>query len=270
MKIVICAKEVLDPDAVDNYVLHGKLEIGADGKTLTQKSIPRLMNAYDEQAIEAALRLRDGGTACTIEVVCVGGEDPAVLLRHAAAMGADEIVSIDPGAAELDTHGTATLLAAHIRSAGGADLVLCGRQASDDDQGVVPALLGENLGLPVVTVARAVERTDDGRGVRVVRVTPDGDEIVEVDCPAVVTISNELGTPRYPTMQRKMKARKMTPKVVAPSDLGLGEDDLRPRVAVSKQYVPAVQGSCEILPGADADALARALVERLRSEKVIP
>ena len=54
MEIVLCAKEVRDPDAVDNYALHGKLEIGADGKTLTQASIPRVMHDYDEQAIEAA------------------------------------------------------------------------------------------------------------------------------------------------------------------------------------------------------------------------
>ncbi len=92
---------------------------------------------------------------------------------------------------------------------GGADLVLCGRQASDDDQGVVPALIGERLGAPVVTVARSVEIADAARPtVRVVRVTPDGDETVLVDAPVVVTISNELGPPRYPTMAGRMAARK--------------------------------------------------------------
>ena len=58
MRIVVCVKEVLDPDAVNNYALAGRLEIGEDGKTLTQTTIPRLMNGFDEQAIEAALRLR--------------------------------------------------------------------------------------------------------------------------------------------------------------------------------------------------------------------
>jgi electron transfer flavoprotein beta subunit len=267
MKIVICAKEVLDPDAVDNYVLHGRLEIGADGKSLTQSAIPRLMNAYDEQAIEVALRLRDAGVTATIHTVTVGGQDPTTLLRHAAAMGADEIAAIDPGTPDLDGHAVAALLAGYVRSLGGADLVLCGRQASDDDQGVVPALLGEQLGLPVVTVARAVERTDGG--VRVTRVTPDGDEIVEATCPAVVTVSNEVGTPRYPTMQRKMKARKMEPKRFKPADLGLDPAALAPRVKMVRQFVPAVQGSCEFLNGDSPAAVARQLVERLRAEKVI-
>ncbi len=94
------------------------------------------------------------------------------------------------------------------------DLVLCGRQASDDDQGVVAALVGERLGMPIVTIARAVELAADGAAVRVTRVTPDGDEVVEASLPAVVTVSNELGTPRYPTAARKIQARRVKPTVV--------------------------------------------------------
>jgi electron transfer flavoprotein beta subunit len=269
MRIVVCAKEVLDPDAVDNYVLHGRLEIGADGKTLTQTSIPRLMNAYDEQAIEAALRLRDAGAECAITVVSAG-RDPGNILRHAAAMGADDIAAIDVDAAALDGHAIACLLAAFVRTTGGADLVLCGRQASDDDQGVVPALLAEALAVPVVTVARSVERTADGSGVRVTRVTPDGDEVVEATLPAVVTISNELGTPRYPTTARTMKARRMKPRVVSLADLSLSEEALRPRVGLVRQYVSSVQGSCEFISGDTPAEVANRLIERLRKEGVLP
>src|SRR3972149_5130061 len=156
MRIVICAKEVLDPDAVDNYVLIGKLEIGQDGKTLTQTSIPRLMNAYDEQAIECALQLRDAGLDCKIHVVSVG-TDPTKILQHAVALGADEVAVIAVDTGSVDGYATASLLAGFVKSLGGADLLLCGRQASDGDQGVVPALLGEMLEMPIVTVARAVE-----------------------------------------------------------------------------------------------------------------
>lgn len=266
MRIVVCVKEVLDPDAVDNYVLHGRLEIGADGKTLTQASIPRLMNAYDEQAIEAALRLRDAGLQCTIHAVSVGA-DPSAILRHAAALGADEIAHLPADAGDLDGHVVATLLAAYVRSLGGADIVLCGRQASDDDQGVVPALLGESLGIPIVTIARAVELS--GTILRVTRVTPNGDEAVEVPCPAVVTISNELGTPRYPTTARTMKARRMKPAVLTGEQLGLKADDLRPRVALTRQFVSTVQGSCEMIEGASPAELAQRLVSRLREARAI-
>jgi electron transfer flavoprotein beta subunit len=205
MRIVVCVKEVLDPDAVNSFAVAGRLTIGDDGKSLAQSAIPRLMNGFDEQALEAALRLRDGGASGTISVVSIGA-DPSSILRHAAALGADEITHVAADPAALDGHATAALLAAWIRATGAADLVLCGRQASDDDQGVVPALIGERLGMPVVTIARAV--TLESGAVRVTRVTPDGDEVVLAPLPAVVTVSNEIGTPRYPTAARKLKARR--------------------------------------------------------------
>jgi len=266
MRIVICVKEVLDPDAVDNYVLHGKLEIGADGKTLTQTAIPRLMNAYDEQAIEAALRLRDAGLECVVDVVSIGS-DPTAILRHAAAMGADEVAVIPVDAGSLDGHGVATLLAAYVRAKGGADLILCGRQASDDDQGVVPPLLGEALDVPVVTIARSLAL--EAGTARVTRVTPDGDEEVEVSCPCIVTISNELGTPRYPTTMRTMKARRIVPAQVTPESLSVAADQLVPRVAMTKQYVSSVQGNCQFIEAASPAEQAAQLLERLRADRVL-
>jgi electron transfer flavoprotein beta subunit len=268
LRIVVCAKEVLDPDAVNSYALEGKLVIGDDGKSLTQTSIPRLMNAYDEQAIEAALRIREAGVACTIAVVAVG--EAMDMLKHAAALGADEPVAIGVDPAGLDHHGVARLLAAFVESRGGADLVLCGRQGSDGDQGVVPALLGEHLGQPVVTIARSVDitSTEHGFAVRVVRVTPDGDETVAVATPAVVTISNELGQARYPTMAGRMAARKKKIAVVDATTLGVDAAALRPRVRLAKQYVPTVKGACEMMPGS-ADEAATALIARLRAESVL-
>jgi electron transfer flavoprotein beta subunit len=267
MRIVVCVKEVLDPDAVNNYALAGRLEIGEDGKTLTQTAIPRLMNGFDEQAIEAALRLRDAGVDCTITVVSAGAETEG-MLKHAAALGADEIAAIPVDPTALDYHGVASLLAAYIRSSGGADLVLCGRQASDDDQGVVPALMGEFLEMPVAAVARAVELVD-GPSLRVTRVTPDGDEVVEVACPAVVTISNELGDPRYPTAANKIKARRKKPTIVSVEDLGLPPEDLQPRVTFTRQFVPTVQGNCEFISGETAAEMADSLIARLRDDSVI-
>lgn len=270
MRIVVCVKEVLDPDAVNNYALAGRLVIGADGKSLTQTAIPRLINAYDEQAIEAALRLRDAGAACTIAVVSVGA-DPTDILKHAGALGADEIAAINVDTATLDCHGAAVLLSAYIRKRGGADLVLCGRQASDDDQGVVPALLGEMLGMPVVTIARAVELAQPATAsaVRITRVTPDGDEVVEVRCPAVVTVSNEIGTPRYPTTAKKLAARRMKPTACSVSDLGVSPEDLQPHVKLVRQFVPTVQGQCEVLSAATPAEVADQLIARLRADSVI-
>jgi len=266
VRIVVCIKEVLDPDAVNNYAVAGRLEIGDDGKTLTQSAIPRLMNGFDEQAIEAALKLRDAGADLTLGVVSVGlGTEK--ILKHAAALGADELVAIEADPEGLDHHGVARLLAAQIARSGGADLVLCGRQASDDDQGVVPALVGEELGMPVVSVARAIELGEGS--VRVTRVTPDGDEVVEAPCPAVITISNELGDPRYPTAAAKIKARKKKPEIVAPEALCLSDADLAPKLTLTRQFVPSVQGNCEFLAGDSASDLAQALIARLRGDSII-
>jgi electron transfer flavoprotein beta subunit len=266
MRAVVCAKEVLDPDAVNNYALEGRLVIGDDGKTLTQTTIPRLMNAYDEQAIEAVLRLRDAGVEVKLAVVSVGprGID---MLKHALSLGADEVVHIPADAASLDCFAIATILAAYVRKSGGADLILCGRQASDDDQGVVPGLLAEFLDMPVVTVARAIERKDETT--RVTRATPDGDEVVDVSGPAIVTVSNELGTPRYPTMQAKLKARKATPTEVTLESLGLASANLVRKVELVKQFVPTVRSGCEILDGGSTAEVAGKLVERLRQDGVL-
>ncbi len=266
MRIVICVKEVLDPDAVNNYAIAGRLEIGDDGMSLTQTAIPKLINGFDEQALEAALRIKDAGVDCELTVVSIG-EDPAKILKHCAALGADNVVAIQTDASALDGHGVATLLLKQIEAGGGADLVLCGRQASDDDQGVVPALIAERLGQPLVTFARAVEAS--GENLKVIRVVPDGDEVVEVALPAVVTVSNELGEPRFPTAAAKIKARKVKPQIVSPADLGLGDADLAPRIQMVKQFVPTVQGNCEFIEGATPAEQADNLLARLREESLL-
>ncbi|MBK7250400.1 MAG: electron transfer flavoprotein subunit beta/FixA family protein [Gammaproteobacteria bacterium] len=265
MRIVVCVKEVLDPSAVNNYALAGKLRIAADGRTLDAAAVPRLINGYDEQAMEAALRIRDAGVAARISAVSIGA-DTTAMLKHCAALGADEVVGIHPGDAELDGAAVAHLLDAYVRTSGGADLVLCGRQASDDDQGVVPVLLAERLGSAIATQARAVEV--NGSRIKVTRVTPDGEEVVEGALPAVVTISNELGTPRFPTAKSKMAARKIVPAELTPAALGVTARDLAPGVRLLRQYVPDVQGNCEFLQGSPAD-VARVLLGKLRAEQLI-
>jgi electron transfer flavoprotein beta subunit len=131
---------------------------------------------------------------------------------------------------------------------------------------VVPALLGEALEMPVAPIARALEL--DGGTLRVTRVTAEGDEVVEGSCPAVVTVSNELGDPRFPTAKGKMAARKKKPTVVSLDELGLGRDALAPKVRLAKQYVPTIQGDCELLEGAPAE-VAATLISKLRADSVI-
>lgn len=265
MRVVVCAKEVFDPDAVNNYALAGRLEIGEDGKSLTQTTIPRLINGFDEQAIEGALQLRDAGVEVNLTVVSVG-PDQKDLLKQAAAMGADEIVAIETELTGFDNHAIANILSAFIQKSGGADLVLCGRQASDDDQGVVPGLIAEKLGAALVPVAKKLEV--QGSTLRITRVTPDGDEVVEGNCPAVVTITNEIGDPRFPTAKAKMAARKKKATVMTVAELGLAPAELTPNVVLTKQRVPEIQGHCEFIDGSVSEAAAK-LIAKLRADSLI-
>ncbi len=100
--------------------------------------------------------------------------------------------------------------------------------------------------------------------------TPDGDEIVECALPAVVTISNELGEPRYPTVARTMAARRMQPTVISAEELSLGAEQLQPKAALTRMFVPTVQGDCELITGDTPAEIAGRLVQRLREERLLP
>ena len=93
--ILVCTKQVLDPDGVNSYALWGRLEVDSTGRGFDAGgAIPQIINAYDEQAVEAALRLRDAGVDCTITVAVVGDEDAASILRRCIAMGADRAIHV--------------------------------------------------------------------------------------------------------------------------------------------------------------------------------
>ena len=263
MRIIVCLKEVLDPDAVNAYAVGGRLTISDDGRSIATTAIPHLINAYDEQAIEAALQVKEAGTDAEIVAVSIGGSGDH--LKRAAALGITDITHIQFDGT-LDTGAAATILAAFVRSRGGADLVLCGRQASDDDQGVVPAMLAEMLDVPVVAMTR--ELRVEGSSATIRRVTPNGDEVVKVSLPAVATITSEFGTPRYPTAAGMMAARRVKPTVTTIDALGVDANAVAPRVTLSKMFVPEVQGNCEFLQGTPAE-VARELIRRLRAEGVI-
>ena len=119
-----------------------------------------------------------------------------------------------------DSFFTASLLSAAIKKLGDFDLVLCGRQASDWDNAQVPLGVAELLGIPCITIAKNVQ-VGDGK-VTVERVVPDGYEVIEGPLPSLVTVSNELGQPRYPTLRGIMAATRKKPTGVEPKRLGRG------------------------------------------------
>ena len=124
----------------------------------------------------------------------------------------------------LDSFGTAYVLAKAIQKIGGYDLVLCGRQAADWGAGQVGSILAEILGIPVVTIASNIEVVD--KKLRVKRIVKDGWEVLEAPMPSLVTVSSEIGMPRLPAGVRLMIARKKQIPVWKAQDIGAEASEL--------------------------------------------
>lgn len=197
MNLVVCIKQV--PETT---------EVRVDPKTnaLIREGIKSIVNPVDENAIEAALQLRDqhGGK---VTAITMGPPQAEEALRQALAMGADEAILLsDPASRGSDTLATSYALALMVRKIGDVDLVLCGKQAIDGDTGQVGPGLAERLGLPQVTFAIGLE-VADGR-LRARRVLDDFFEVVETKLPAVVTVVKQINDPRHPSMRNVLKAKR--------------------------------------------------------------
>ena len=182
-------------------------------------------------------------------------------------MGADDLVLLQDDAFDnsVDSFQTAQLLASAIRKLGGFDLIICGRQASDWDNAQVPLGVAELLGLSCVALGKKVELKDDR--VVVERLIPDGYEVVEASLPALVTVSNELGQPRYPTLRGIMAATRKRPTIWSASDLELDGGEMESRLTLHDLFVPVSNTECEIIEGDDEVDAGRKLALRLREEK---
>jgi len=197
VNIVVCIKQV--PETT---------EVRVDPKTnaLIREGVKSIVNPVDENAIEAALELRDqhGGK---VTVISMGPPQAEEALRQALAMGADEAILLsDPASRGSDTLATSYALAMMVRKLGDVDLILCGKQAIDGDTGQVGPGLAERLGIPQVTFAIGLEIAD-GR-LRARRVLDDFFEVLEVKLPAVATVVKQINDPRHPSMKNVLKAKR--------------------------------------------------------------
>ncbi len=267
MNIIVCVKQIPDPETPASSF---KVDEAAK-KVIPAQGVAPVVNPYDPQATEAALRLRDAAGGGKVTVVSLGADSARDAIKHALAMGCDEGVLLsDPAFDGMDNFQTATALAKAIQNIGEYDLVLTGRAAADWDMGVVPFGIAQELGIPCVTVAKAIEK--DGDALAVERVLDDGFQKVKTPLPAVVSVSNEFGEPRYPQLRQIMMAAKKTVQVLGAGDLGLGADDtgeanrLLPLEAL---YIPKIESNVEIIEGESPEEKAANLVKKLREAKLI-
>jgi electron transfer flavoprotein beta subunit len=245
MEIIVCIKRV--PDTATS------IRIAADGLSIDTSGVKFILNPYDEFAIEEALRLKEETGSGTVTALTLGGRESEETLRTALAMGADQAVLLE-GDPSLDGLGTARRLAEAIRERD-ADLILFGKQAIDDDNLQVPAMVAELLDLPCATVVVDLEVRDGKVIAR--REVEGGHETVEFELPGVVAAQKGLNDPRYASLKGIMQAKK---KPLESVESGAADGRLE-LVELSK---PSERTGGEIV-GEGVDAVPE-LVRKLREE----
>lgn len=263
IKIVVCAKQVPDPEGPPT-----SFEINTVEKRVVARGIPPAINPFDENALEAAIRIKEA-VGASITLLCMGRNLSRAVILKAVATGADASLLVegdDCDSANLDAYASAALLAAAIEKTGGCDLILCGRQAADTNAGQVGLGISHILGIPAVTLAQKVEA--EGGKVIVERVLHDGYEIVEAALPALVTVSGEVGDLRYPSLQAIKAARSLPQTVLSPADLGVDPAGLD-RTETVALAAPSRERRCRIVEADSAEEAGRRLALVLREDKVL-
>ncbi|NIP60648.1 MAG: electron transfer flavoprotein subunit beta/FixA family protein [Gemmatimonadetes bacterium] len=265
MKIVCCVKQVLDPE-----IPPGAFHVADDGRSPEVRGIPesRVIDSYGENAVETAVQLRDEAGEGEVIGLAVGGEEMDDALRRGLALTADRGVRVwDPSWGELDGITVGLILAAAVKALGGADLILCGREASDVEEGVVGPAIAEALDLPCVTIARRVD-LEEGR-LRVERETDGLIEVLTAEPPVVVTVtSSDANVPRMPKVRDVMLSKGKPIRVLGPDELKTGVSP-GPRTRLRRLLEPEARGECERVEGEDGPAIAGALLDRLAREQVL-
>jgi len=255
MKILVTVKQV--PDTAT------QVKIGGGGKAIDTTGITWIVSPYDEFAVEEALRIKEKRGQGEVVAVALGPDRAKEALRSALAMGCDRAIHVnDPALAEADTLTTARALAA-VAKQEQPGLVLCGRQAIDDDMGAVPAQLAEVLGWPSAYWIMEEAPDADGKTVRAARQVEGGLEIFDIPLPAVLSAQKGLNEPRYPTLKGIMGAKKKEIKDLKAGDLGLGSEP--PQLSVLKLEALPPRPPGRIIQG-DVQTAVKELVRALREE----
>ena len=224
MKILVPVKRVVDYNV--------KIRVKADGTGVDLANVKMSMNPFDEIAVEEAVRLKEAGVATEVIAVSCGVTQCQETLRTAMAIGADRGILVETDV-ELEPIAVAKLLKA-LCDREQPQLVICGKQAIDDDASQTGQMLAALAGWPQATFASKVVIAE-GKAT-VTREIDGGLETLEISLPAVVTSDLRLNEPRYATLPNIMKAKKKQLDTVKPAELGV---DVAPRLTTLKVTEPA-------------------------------
>ncbi|HSW57181.1 MAG TPA: electron transfer flavoprotein subunit beta/FixA family protein [Dehalococcoidales bacterium] len=259
--IMVCMKQVLDPEAPLSLF---KIDAAAKQAVLP-KATPPVLSPFDENALEAALKIKDTQPA-TVSVISLGKKLVRTVVKAPLAAGADQLFLLeDEIFSDFDSCLTAASLAAAIRKIGAFDLILCGIQAADTNAGQVGTGIACLLGIPCITCARKVELNGDR--IRVEKIMPDGFDVIDSALPAVVTTSYEAGTLREPGVEAFMSANKKPLTVWNAQQIGMDKSRSGP-AAFLKMEQTAHNIKCEMLEGAGPAEQTLQLVGKMKDAGV--
>jgi electron transfer flavoprotein beta subunit len=261
MNIVVCVKQVLDPEIpAEKFIIK-------DNKVQPPQDVELVLNPYDAQAVELALRIKEmnGGR---ITAITVGSGESMKAVRRAVAMGADEgIVISDDHLKDTESPVAAYILAHAIQKLIPIDLVLCGCESADWSNGIVGPIIAEKLGYPIITLVKEVELSADGT-LKVNRVIPDGNQLFEVILPAVLTVSNDVGLPRLPTGMGIVSSIRKEIPVWTGKDINVDLSSIQQNTKQTRLVslsIPNRERQCEFIKGDNPEGIASNLAEKLRS-----
>jgi electron transfer flavoprotein beta subunit len=266
MNVVVCVKQIIDPEITPE-----QFKLDPASKRQARGGLPLVISAFDENALEVALQLREkaGGT---VTALSLGEPEAQAAVKSAMAMGLDAGVLVsDPTFAGSDSFGTAHILAKAIQKIGLPDLILTGCISGDTGNKMVGPLLAEELGIPSISFVRRIEAKDGKVVAR--RVVEDGHELVEAPMPLVASIlSDDANAPRYRKLKDIMAASRKTVPIWKAVDLGVDPSRVGPggrRLEVRDVALVQRDSRCELMSGETPAEQADRLATRLRELKVI-
>lgn len=267
MEILVCVKQV--PDTAE-------VKIDPEKHTVIRAGVPNIFNPFDQNALEAALQLKDSQGA-RVTLLSMGPPQAEDVLREGLAMGADDAYLLtDRKVGGSDTLATGYCLAQAVRKVAELqgveqfDVVLCGKQAIDGDTAQVGPQIATELGIPQITYA--AEINVDGTTVRVKQQNEEGYIVTEAQFPVLITAVKELNEPRFPTIRGTMKAKKREIPHLSADDIKVDETKIGLKgspTMVRKIFTPPQRTQGLVIKEEDPNAAVSVLMEKLTAQKII-
>ena len=267
MEILVCVKQV--PDTAE-------VKIDPEKHTVLRAGVPNIFNPFDQNALEAALQLKDSQGA-RVTLLSMGPPQAEDVLREGLAMGADDAYLLtDRKVGGSDTLATGYCLAqavkkvAELQGIEQFDVVLCGKQAIDGDTAQVGPQIATELGIPQITYA--AEINVDGTTVRVKQQNEEGYIVTEAQFPVLITAVKELNEPRFPTIRGTMKAKKREIPHLSADDIKVDETKIGLKgspTMVRKIFTPPQRTQGLVIKEEDPNAAVSVLMEKLTAQKII-